>query len=74
MLGLEQSWDGWPTRKYSRVHMSEDKVRTKDSRWSVGMVYDPKGLSGVTTTGPRVDGVLQMVSEPTLMISRACVG
>jgi hypothetical protein len=31
----EQSWDGWPTRKFSRVHMSEDKVCTKDSCWSM---------------------------------------
>jgi hypothetical protein len=24
--------------------MSEDKVRTKDSCWSIGMIYDPKEL------------------------------
>jgi hypothetical protein len=29
--------------------MSEDKVRTKDSCWSVGMVYGPKELPGVST-------------------------
>jgi hypothetical protein len=49
-------------------------VRTKDSCWSVRMVYNPRGLSGVSTVGPRVDGVLQMVLEPTLAVSRVCVG
>jgi hypothetical protein len=34
--------------------MSEDKVC-----WSVGMIYGPRRLSGVSTTGPGVDGVLQ---------------
>jgi hypothetical protein len=29
--------------------MSEDKVRTKDSCWSVGTIYDPSELSGVST-------------------------
>jgi hypothetical protein len=38
--------------------MSEDKVRTKDSCWYVGMIYDPRGLSGVSITGPEVDGML----------------
>jgi hypothetical protein len=38
--------------------MSDDKVRTKDSCWSVGTTYDPRELAGVSTTGPRVDGVL----------------
>jgi hypothetical protein len=52
MLGLEKSWDGWLTRKFSQVCMSEDKVYTKDLCWSVGMVYDPRGLSRVSTTGP----------------------
>jgi hypothetical protein len=54
--------------------MSEDKVHTKDSRWSVGMVYGPRELSGVGTVGLGVDGVLQVVSEPILAVSRACVG
>jgi hypothetical protein len=31
--------------------MSEDKVRTKDSCWSMGTIYDPRELSGVSTTG-----------------------
>jgi hypothetical protein len=34
----------------------------------VGLVYDPRELPGVTTARP---GVLQMVSEPTLVVSRA---
>jgi hypothetical protein len=41
------------------VRMSEDKVRTKDSRWTVGMVYDPTGLPGVSTASLGADGVLQ---------------
>jgi hypothetical protein len=38
------------------------------------LVYGPRELPGVSTSGPIVDGVLQMVSEPTLAVSRACVG
>jgi hypothetical protein len=40
----------------------------------MGLVYDPRGLSGVTTVRPGVAGVLQMVSESTLMVSRARTG
>jgi hypothetical protein len=29
--------------------MSEDKVRTKDSCWTVGTIYDPRELPGVST-------------------------
>jgi hypothetical protein len=32
--------------------MSEDKVRAKDSCWSVGTIYDPTELPGVSTAGP----------------------
>jgi hypothetical protein len=32
--------------------MSEDKVRIKDSYWSVGTIYDPSELPGVSTAGP----------------------
>jgi hypothetical protein len=39
----------------------------------MGMIYGPSGLPGVSTAGPEVDGVLQMVSEPTLAVSQACV-
>jgi hypothetical protein len=52
--------------------MSEDKVRTKGSYWSVGTIYDPRELPEVSTAAPRLDGVLQGVSEPTLAVSRAC--
>jgi hypothetical protein len=31
--------------------MSEDKVRTKDLCWSMGMIYDPRELPGVSTAG-----------------------
>jgi hypothetical protein len=51
------------------------KVHRKDYGWSVGLVvYDPMGLPGVTTARPGVAGVLQMVSEPTLAVSRARTG
>jgi hypothetical protein len=40
--------------------MSEDKVRTKESCWSAGMVYDFRDLPGVSTVGPEVDGVIQI--------------
>jgi hypothetical protein len=33
------------------VRMSEDKVRTKDSCWSMRMIYDSRELSGVSTAG-----------------------
>jgi hypothetical protein len=29
-------------------------VRTKDSRWSVGTIYDPRELPGVSTAGPGI--------------------
>jgi hypothetical protein len=54
--------------------MSEDKVRTKDLCWSVGMIYDPRELPAVSTAGLGLDMVLQVVSKPTLTVSRACVG
>jgi hypothetical protein len=34
--------------------MSEDKLRLKDSCWSVGMIYDPRELPGVSTAGLRI--------------------
>jgi hypothetical protein len=45
------------------------KVCRKDYGWSMGLVYDPRGLPVVTTTRPGGAGVLQMVSEPTLAVS-----
>jgi hypothetical protein len=38
-------------------------VRVKDSCWSIRMVYDPKGLSGVSTASLRVDEVLHIRCE-----------
>jgi hypothetical protein len=60
-LGIKRAWPrpilGWVTDReiFSSAH--EDKVRTKDSYWSVRMVYDPRGLPEVSTTDPRVDEV-----------------
>jgi hypothetical protein len=34
----------------------------------MGVVYDPRGLLGVSTAGPRIARVLQMVSKPTLVV------
>jgi hypothetical protein len=57
-------WNGWPTEKFSRVHMSEHKVHTKDSCWYVGTIYDPRELSGVSTVGPGLDRVLDIRRMP----------
>jgi hypothetical protein len=40
----------------------------------VGLVYDFMGLPEVTITRPGLAGVLQMVSKPTLVVSRARTG
>jgi hypothetical protein len=34
--------------------MSEDKLRIKDSCWSVGTIYDPRELPGVSTASPEI--------------------
>ena len=47
-------WDGWSTEKFFRVRMSEDKVRIKDSYWSVGTIYDHSELPGVSTVCPEI--------------------
>jgi hypothetical protein len=44
-----------------------------DSCWSVRMVNGPKGLSRISIVDSKVDVVLQMVSEPSLAVSQACV-
>jgi hypothetical protein len=49
-------------------------VRTKESCWLVGIIYDPRALPRVSIVGSGVDGVLQVVSELTLVVSRVCVG
>jgi hypothetical protein len=38
----------------------------------VGTIYDPSELLGVSTVDPGLDGVLQVVLEPTLAVSRVC--
>jgi hypothetical protein len=40
----------------------------------MGLVYDLRELLGVTTVRPEVPGVLQMVLELTLTVSRARTG
>jgi hypothetical protein len=39
----------------------------------VGLVYDSKELPGVMTARPGVAGVLEMVSEMTLVVSQVCM-
>jgi hypothetical protein len=41
--------------------MSEDKVRTKDSCWSLRTTYDPRELPEVSTAGLGLDGMLHGV-------------
>jgi hypothetical protein len=47
-------------------------VHIKGSCWSVGTIYDPRELLGVSTAGPGVNVVLQVVSEPPFAVSQAC--
>jgi hypothetical protein len=54
VLGLEQFGMGDRPRSFSRVRMSEDKVRTKDSCWFVWTIYDPSELPVVSTAGPGI--------------------
>jgi hypothetical protein len=49
--------------------MSEDKVRTKDSCWSMGTIYDPKELLGVSTTGPGLDEVYTSENHNLLSVT-----
>jgi hypothetical protein len=43
--------------------MSEDKLRTKDSCWSVGTIYDPRELSGVSTAGPGIGWDVTVIDQ-----------
>jgi hypothetical protein len=36
------------------VRLSEDKVCTKDTCWSLGTIYDPRELPGVSTASPGI--------------------
>jgi hypothetical protein len=57
----------------SQVHTSEDQVRRKDLYWSMRAVYVIEKRPDVS--GPDLEkvGYYRMVSEPTLMVSRARV-
>jgi hypothetical protein len=54
VLGLEQFGMGDPIRKFSRMRMSDNKVRTKDLCWSMGTIYDPRELPEVSIVGSGV--------------------
>jgi hypothetical protein len=49
---LCSSFSDSSTRGVTR--MSEDKVCTKDLCWSVGTIYDPRELLGLSTAGPEI--------------------
>jgi hypothetical protein len=49
--------------EFSRVRMSEDKVRTKDLCWYVGIIYDPRELPGVSTVGPGIGRGVTLAPE-----------
>jgi hypothetical protein len=51
VLGFEQFGMSDRPGSFFWVRMSEDKVRTKYSCWSVRMIYDHRELSGVCTAG-----------------------
>jgi hypothetical protein len=38
-------------------------VRTKDLCWSVGTIYDPRELPGVSTAGPRIGRGVTMIKQ-----------
>jgi hypothetical protein len=65
-------WDRWSTGKFSRVRMSEDKVHTKYSCWSVGTIYDTRELPGVSTIGPGLDRVLHEQRHSTQISFTEC--
>jgi hypothetical protein len=54
--------------------MSEDKVHTKDSCWSVGTIYDPRELLGVSTAGLGIGRGVTSGIRADPRVSRACVG
>jgi hypothetical protein len=65
VLGLEQFGMGDRPGSFSWVRMSEDIVCTKDLCWSVGTIYDPRELPGVSPPVQGLDRVLQFVSPNT---------
>jgi hypothetical protein len=54
VLGLKQFKIGDRHGSFSWVHMSEDKVRRRDSCCSMGTIYDSSELSGVNTVGSEI--------------------
>jgi hypothetical protein len=59
MLVLKQFEMGDRKGSFLAVRISEDKVCTKNSCWSMRIIYDHRELSGVSTVDPKVNGVLQ---------------
>jgi hypothetical protein len=57
---------------FSGAH--EDKVRSKYSCWSIGIIYDPREMSGVSTADPGVDRVLQSSGMSWVEDCGACQG
>jgi hypothetical protein len=51
------------------VHMSEDKVRTKDPCWPMGTIYDPRETPGVSTAGL---GIGRGVTLAMIVVSLLC--
>jgi hypothetical protein len=58
----------------SRCTQVRTKVYRKDECWSMRLIYDPRDVIGVMTVRPRVAEVLQIISESTLVVLRACTG
>jgi hypothetical protein len=49
-------------------------VRTKDLCWSIGTIYDPRELTGVSTASPGIEQSVTSGIRADLEVSRACVG
>jgi hypothetical protein len=46
-------------------------VRTKDSCWSVGTIYDPRELPGVSTAGPGIGRGVTRTSVKQILVSHS---
>jgi hypothetical protein len=55
---------------FSWVRMSEDKVCTKDLYWSVGTIYDPRVLPGISTIGPGIGRGVTTVQQSASQTGR----
>jgi hypothetical protein len=69
VLGSKQFRMGDRSRRLLKCAQVRKKLYRKDSCWSVWLVYDSKELPGVMTVRPEVAGVLQWVSNLTLVVS-----